>query len=390
VRVLVAPDGFTGTLSAPEAARAVADGWLAARPGDEVDLCPLSDGGPGFLDVLEAAAPGARRVRVPVTGPLGEQRTTSLLVLADGTAAVESALACGTALLPPGPAADRDALAATTAGVGHLLAAARTTGARRVLVGLGGSATTDGGAGALAVLGAASDAAAERLVRGGGGLSGVVAADLPGLAALRLAWRGIDLVVASDVDVPLHGPHGAARGFGPQKGASAADVEVLEAALAQWEAAVEGADPGVRGLGSRPGAGAAGGLGHGLAVLGGRRVAGALAVAEAVDLARRAAAADVVVTGEGCLDWQSLRGKVVAQAAACAASAGTPVVAVAGQVRLDAQQVADGGLALARAVAHDEASLAASLASPGPALAAAVSEVAASWAARASAAPGRA
>jgi len=387
VRVLVAPDGFTGTLSAPEAARAVADGWLAARPGDEVDLCPLSDGGPGFLDVLEAAAPGARRVRVPVSGPLGEQLTTSLLVLADGTAAVESALACGTALLPPGPAAERDALAATTAGVGHLLAAARTARARRILVGLGGSATTDGGAGALAVLGAASDDAAERLVRGGGGLAGVVAADLPGLAALRLAWRGIDLVVASDVDVPLHGPHGAARGFGPQKGASAADVEVLEAALAAWEAAVEGADPGARGLGAQPGAGAAGGLGHGLAVLGGRRVPGALAVAEAVDLARRAAAADVVVTGEGCLDWQSLRGKVVAQAAACAASAGTPVVAVAGQVRLDAQQVADGGLALARAVAHDEASLAASLASPGPALAAAVSEVAASWA---PAAPGRA
>ncbi len=385
MRVLVAPDGFTGTLTAPEAARAAADGWLSARPGDEVDLCPMSDGGPGFLDVLESSG-GGRRVRVPVSGPLGEPVTASLLVLDDGaTVALEVALACGTALLPPGPVAERDALAAGSAGVGHLLAAARTQGPRRVLVGLGGTASTDAGAGALAVLGAAGGTlAAPRvlpgvLLGGGGGLGGVSAHDLAGLADLRRAWAGIELVVASDVDVPLLGEHGAARGFGPQKGASADDVEVLEAALAAWVAAVENADPGTAGLADLPGAGAAGGLGHALSLLGGRRTAGADAVARAVGLDARAARADVVLTGEGCLDWQSLRGKVVARAARAAAAAGVPAVAVAGRVVLAPGQAEPAGLALVRAVARDDAELRESLARPAASLAASVAQVAAAW-----------
>ncbi|MGQ7296326.1 glycerate kinase [Quadrisphaera sp. KR29] len=380
MRVLVAPDGFTGTLSAPQAARALADGWLSARPGDEVDLCPLSDGGPGFLDVLEAAAPASRRLRVGTTGPLGDPVTAPVLVLEeDGgrVVAVESALACGTALLPPGPAGERDALAATTAGVGPLLAAARAAGARRVLVGLGGSATTDGGAGALAALAGS----AEPLLTGGGGaLRRLRGAHLGWLPALRAAWGGVDLVAATDVDVPLLGPHGAARGFGPQKGASPADAALLEAALAAWRDAVEEVCPEARGLDREPGAGAAGGLGHGLLVLGGRREGGALAAARAVGLAQRAARADVVLTGEGCLDWQSLRGKVVAQVASVAAAAGAPVLAVAGQVRLDAAQAAAGGLALARAVVEDPRELEASLAAPGPALSARTAQVAARWA----------
>ncbi|TNM68321.1 glycerate kinase [Streptomyces sp. NP160] len=382
MRVLVAPDGFTGTLSAPEAARALADGWLSARPGDEVDLCPLSDGGPGFLDVLEAAAPASRRLEVPTTGPLGGPVTAPVLLLGGTTttAAVESALACGTALLPPGPAAERDALAATTAGVGALLAAACGAGAQRVLVGLGGSATTDGGAGALATLAGAPDAV---LASGGGSLRGVRGDHLAWLADLREAWAGVDLVAATDVDVPLLGPHGAARGFGPQKGASPADADLLEEALAAWRDAVEEACPAAAGLADLPGAGAAGGLGHGLLVLGGRREAGARAVARAVGLAERAAAADLVLTGEGCLDWQSLRGKVVAQAAEVAAGAGVPVVVVAGQVRLDAAQAAAGGLALARAVVERPEELEASLAAPGPALAARTAQVALTWPQRA-------
>lgn len=380
MRVLVAPDGFTGTLSAPEAARALADGWLSARPGDEVDLCPLSDGGPGFLDVLEAAAPASRRVEVPTTGPLGDSVTAPVLLLESTgttTAAVESALACGTALLPPGPAAERDALAATTAGVGLLLAAARAAGAQRVLVGLGGSATTDGGAGALAAL---AGAAGAPLARGGGSLAGVRREHLAWLPDLRASWDGVDLVAATDVDVPLLGPHGAAHGFGPQKGASTAEADLLEQALAAWRDAVEGADPAAGGLADRPGAGAAGGLGYGLLVLGGRREAGALAAARAVGLAQRAAAADVVLTGEGCLDWQSLRGKVVAQAAEVGAAAGVPVVVVAGQVRLDGAQAAAGGIALARAVVEHPRELEASLAAPGPALSARTAQVAAGWA----------
>lgn len=382
MRVLVAPDGFTGTLTAPEAAQALADGWLSARPGDEVDLCPLSDGGPGFLDVLEAAAPSSRRLAVETTGPLGGPVTAPVLLLEGPTttAAVESALACGTALLPPGPAAERDALAASTAGVGPLLAAARSAGAQRVLVGLGGSATTDGGAGALAALAGAGGGA---LTRGGGPLRDVRADDLPWLAALGASWGGVDLVAATDVDVPLLGPHGAARGFGPQKGASPADADLLEEALAAWRDAVEAADPAAAGLAEVPGAGAAGGLGYGLLVLGGRREAGALAVSAAVGLAERAAAADVVLTGEGCLDWQSLRGKVVAQAARVGASAGVPVVVVAGQVRLDAAQAAAGGLALARAVVERPGELEASLAAPGPALSARTAQVALTWSQRA-------
>ncbi|TXR52772.1 glycerate kinase [Quadrisphaera setariae] len=389
MRVLVAPDGFTGTLTAPEAARALADGWLSARPGDEVDLCPLSDGGPGFLDVLEAAAPASRRVLVETTGPLGEPVSAPVLLLegATTTAAVESALACGTALLPPGPPAERDALAATTAGVGALLAAARAalpaSGSGRVLVGLGGSATTDGGAGALAALAGGAGASRHLLARGGGALRGVRAGHLPWLPALRASWSGVDLVAATDVDVPLLGPHGAAHGFGPQKGASPADEHVLEEALAAWREAVEGADPTSRGLAEEPGAGAAGGLGYGLLVLGGRRQAGARAVAEAVDLAQRAAAADVLLTGEGCLDWQSLRGKVVAQVAEVGTAAGTPVVVVAGQVRLDAALVAAGGLALAQAVVEHPRELEASLAAPASALAARTAQVALTWPRRA-------
>ncbi|MBC3762355.1 glycerate kinase [Quadrisphaera oryzae] len=386
MKVLVAPDGFTGTLTASEAARSMADGWLAARPGDEVDLCPLSDGGPGFLDALEAASPASRRLPVTTTGPLGEPVTAPVLLL-DGpttTAAVESALACGTALLPPGPAVERDALAASTAGVGPLLAAALAglgvSGTGRVLVGLGGSATTDGGAGALAALAGVDDA---RLTRGGGALRGVRAEDLPWLPALRAAWAGVDLVAATDVDVPLLGAHGAARGFGPQKGASPADADLLEEALTAWRDAVEGAEPAARGLAGTAGAGAAGGLGLGLLVLGGRREAGALAVAEALGLQRRAAAADLVLTGEGCLDWQSLRGKVVARAAEVGRRAGVPVVVVAGQVRLGPAQVAGAGLALARAVVERPEELAASLASAGPALAARTAQVAQRWPQRA-------
>ena len=369
MRVLIAPDGFTGTLSAPEAARALAAGWAAARPGDELDLLPLSDGGPGFVAVLHGAL-GGRLLPVDARGPLGAPVRAPVLLVGT-TAYVESALACGSALVD---ADERDPLAAATTGVGQLLAAARDAGATRVVVGLGGSGTTDGGAGLLAALGAGPEAV---LGRGGGALAGVGPGDLPGLAGVRASWASVEVVAASDVDVPLLGPTGAAHGFGPQKGADPAQVARLErglAALAEAVAGVLGED-----LAALPGAGAAGGLGFGLACLGGSRAAGAGAVADAVGLAGRVAAADLVLTGEGSLDWQSLRGKVVAEVARTGAPAGVPVVAVAGQVRLGPGEAEAAGLARAVAVARTPAEVPAALADPAATLAARVRELAAGW-----------
>ncbi len=352
MRVLLAPDGFTGTLTAREAAEAVALGWRRSRPGDDLDLCPMSDGGPDFVEVLHAALGGALH-EVVATGPLGDPVTARVL-LAGRTAFVESALVCGSALVPP---SRRDPVAASTAGVGQLLEAALATGAEQVLVGLGGSCTTDGGAGALAALGAG--------------------ADLHRLPQVQQRWQGVDLVLASDVDVPLLGPRGAARGFAPQKGATPAQVEVLEARLTAWAdraAQVLGRD-----LREVPAAGAAGGLGFGLLLLGARTGGGARAVADAVGLTERAARADVVVTGEGSLDWQSLRGKVVAEVIARSRAAGTPVVAVAGQVGLSAAEVDGAGLAAAVAVAAAPGQVAGALADPRGTLAAKVAEVARAW-----------
>jgi glycerate 2-kinase len=370
VRVLVAPDGFTGTLTASQAAQALAEGWSAARPGDDVELCPLSDGGPGYVAVLHEAL-GGRLLDVAARGPLGAPATAAVLLAPDGTAHVESAQACGSALVP---AAQRDALAASTGGVGQLLAAARDAGAERVLVGLGGSGTTDGGAGMLAALGAGPP---DVLGRGGGGLAGITPADLAGLPAVRAAWAGVRLLAASDVDVPLLGPRGAAHGFAPQKGADAAAVERLEAALAAFARAAQhvvGED-----LASAAGAGAAGGLGFGLFLLGGARTPGAAAVADAVGLVERARGCGLVLTGEGSLDWQSLRGKVVAQVAAAGREAGVPVVAVAGQVRLTPAQARAAGLAGACAVAGSPQEVAAALADPGATLAERTRRLAASW-----------
>ena len=369
MRVVIAPDGFTGTLSAPEAARAMAEGWAAARPHDEVELLPLSDGGPGFVEVLHGAL-GGRLVPVAAHGPLGAPLEVPVLLVGT-TAYVESALACGSALVP---LAERDPMAASTAGVGELLAAARAAGATRVVVGLGGSGTTDGGAGLLAALGAGP---AVVLARGGGALSGVVPGDLAGLAAVRAAWSGVEVVAATDVDVPLHGPLGAARGFGPQKGAGPEQVQQLErglGALARAVAAVLGED-----LAAVPGAGAAGGLGLGLFCLGGARAAGAGAVADAVSLAARVGAADLVLTGEGSLDWQSLRGKVVAEVARTGAAAGVPVVAVAGQVRLEPGQGEAAGLTRAVAVARTPAEVPGALADPAGTLAARTRALAEGW-----------
>ena len=269
-------------------------------------------------------------------GPLGAPVPAALLLADDGaarTAYVEAAQACGLHLCPPGTRAGPG----DDGGVGTLLAAARDAGATRVVVGLGGSGTNDAGAGMLAELlvGAGADPAdplVTRLVGGGDALRGLVAADLGPLAAVRRAWAEVGLVVASDLDIGLLGFHGASPGHAAAKGATPEQAQALERCLGDFAAAATAA----LGLDAKitavPGAGADGGLGFALLLLGATRVPGAAAVADAVGLAGRVRAADLVVTGEGCFDWQSLRGTVVAGVARAALDVGTPAVVVAGQV----------------------------------------------------------
>ncbi|WP_066163288.1 glycerate kinase family protein [Gordonia hydrophobica] len=304
-RVVIAPDEFGGTLTAPEAAQAIADGWLRACPDAEVRLLPQSDGGPGFVDVLAAAGIG-RLVPVAAVGPLGGPVAGNLL-LDEDTVYLESAQFCGLHLIAaPGPDS-RTAWEASTDGLGMALDAAVAAGARRIVVGLGGSATTDGGRGACEALGG-WDRTRERL-------------------------RGVDLVAATDVTNPLLGPTGAAAVFGPQKGADPQTVRRLEERLAAWAATMAHDGPPIV---HEAGAGAAGGLGAFLLALGGRRRAGAAVVAEATRRAEQIAAADVVVTGEGRYDAQTAFGKVAAAVAADAATAGVDVLVIAGQVTDDA------------------------------------------------------
>lgn len=390
VRILLAPDCFTGTLTAREAADAMAEGWGRGAPHDDVAVLPLADGGPGFLDAVHAGL-GGELVPVTVAGPTGAG-TPALVLLVEGdagrTAYLEAAQAIGLHLVPPD---QRDPTRTTSVGLGELLAAAVDMDARRVVVGLGGSGTNDGGAGALAGVGLASP----RLRAGGGALGGLVADDLDGLVELRRRWASVDLVAAVDVDVPLLGLHGASAGFAAQKGATPEQAQELERCLGHLAALVgeavardrhrrdllAPADPraSARTLSQASGAGAAGGAGFGLAALGARLLPGSSVVADAVGLARAVGSADVVVTGEGTLDWQSLHGKVVHAVAAEGLRHGVPVVAVAGQVLLGRREWSAAGLAGAYAVAERPADVPAAMADPRRTLAARVERVARTW-----------
>ncbi|MDQ1704913.1 MAG: glycerate 2-kinase [Frankiaceae bacterium] len=334
MRVVVAPDSFGGTLSAVEAATAVADGWHEVAPDDDVVLLPLSDGGPGFVDVLGASLGGDRRP-CTVCGPLGASTAAEVLVVGD-VAYVEAAHAAGLHLLDVN---ERDPRRTTTFGVGELVTVA-AAGVNRVVVGLGGTATNDGGAGLWAALGAEPSA----LLRAGGG----ALVDLPEVFPPHPLPAGV--VVATDVDNPLLGPNGASAVYGPQKGAGRAAVLDLDDALRRWAELVE-AVTGWQGLRDQPGAGAAGGLGFGLLALGAAQASGFGVVADALGLAGRLAGADLLVTGEGSFDSQSLRGKVVSGAAAAAQQAGLPCIVIAGQVAVGRQDAAAAGVDDAYAVA---------------------------------------
>ena len=330
LRVLIAPDCFGDTLTAVEAAQAIAVGWQQSRHGDELTLAPQSDGGPGFVGVLASRlgelrhhlvcgpldAPGAESVDAewvfdPVTDP------------SRPTAYIECAQACGLTLLGGAPTV-QTAQDAHTYGVGQLVDAALAAGATRIAVGLGGSSTTDGGRGMISALG--------------------------GLDAARQRFAGIDLIVASDVEHPLLGPRGAAYVFGPQKGADPATVEVLERRLTDWSAELNRIAGRV--VSDDPGAGAAGGLGAALLALGGHRESGAAIIAEFTRLADDVAVAELIITGEGRFDDQSLHGKVVSALSNGAQAHQVPVLVLAGQVTLDTPTLQKAGIIAAFAIAE--------------------------------------
>jgi glycerate 2-kinase len=317
VQVLIAPGSFKGSASAAAAAAALARGWLTVRPGDQVTRLPLADGGEGTLDVLAAAVAGARWRRARVTGPAGSPVHCRWLQLPGEVAVAELARTSGLALL-----ARPDPMRAHTAGLGEVLGRALRHGARRILVGLGGSASTEGGTGALAALGARFlDAAGQPLPPGGGALAMLAGADMR-----RLRPPPEDGVAClADVTAPLLGPGGAAAVYGPQKGANPPQVARLEAGLARL-ARVLGGDP------DAPGAGAAGGTGYGLAAAWGAVIVpGAAELGRLAGLDRALDAADLVITGEGRFDATSLTGKTPGTVIGAAGAAGVPVALVAGQ-----------------------------------------------------------
>jgi len=321
MRVVVAPDSFKGSLGARDAAAALAEGWREARPGDELVCLPLADGGEGTLQVLAASDAAARWHPVQVTGPDGRAVASRWLELRDATACIELALASGLPLM-----AALDPLGAQTTGAGQLIADAAAAGARRIVIALGGSASTDGGTGALTALGARFlDGARRQLPPGGGGLNGLAAADLTGL---RPPPPG-GVTCLSDVRAPLLGPGGAAAVFGPQKGADAAQIAILEAGLARLALAL-GGDPGA------PGAGAAGGTGYGFAAAWGASIVpGAAELSRLAGLDEQLSRADVLLTGEGRYDATSADGKITGAVLAAAGRAGVRAGLAAGAIAAD-------------------------------------------------------
>lgn len=325
MRVLIAPDKFAGTLTAPEAARAIAEGWHLCKPDDVLTLAPMADGGPGFVDVL-AESLGGQILAATVHGPLGVEVPLSILKVG-ATVYIETAQACGIDLV-----SERKPIHATTYGVGEAIHAALDAGADRIVLGLGGSATNDGGAGMLGALGAEANVP---LDRGPGSLAGIVDCDL---SAVRQRLGGTELVIATDVDLPLLGMFGATKTFGPQKGLDDSDIMRVDGILDAFVIAACGAAPSERRAADAKGAGAAGGLGFALLLLGASRVSGIELVAESTKLAEQAARNDLVVTGEGTFDYSSRAGKVVYGVAQAAAAAARPCIVLAGNVSVGSRE----------------------------------------------------
>jgi glycerate 2-kinase len=384
VRVLIAPDSFGSTLGPIQAATAMAEGWSRGAPHDELELLPLSDGGPGFLDVLSRAL-GGTTVATTVSDPLGREVPAAVLVVErDGrrTAYLEACQASGLHLLD---ADERDPGLASTWGVGQLLEAALEQGVAKIVVAVGGSATNDAGAGMLAALGAGP---ASVLARGGLALASAPDDALPGLADVVARFSGTEIVLATDDETPMLGLQGTSAVEAPRKGASPELAHALEGALGRFTDVVGRSLPSPpvellsgmpRRLDREPGAGAAGGLGYGLLALGARRVSGVAEVLRECGFGVAAARSDLVVTGAGKVDWSTMRGSVVAGVAAAALDTGRPAVLVAGECLVGRRETMTLGLAGTYAVADSRDEVEAMVADPVETLAARTARVARTW-----------
>jgi glycerate kinase len=362
MRVVIAPDKFAGTLTAGEAAAAIAQGWRRRVPHAEMVEVPMSDGGPGFLDVLSAAL-GGDLLAVTVPNPYGVPVPAAVLVHGS-TAYIESAQAVGLHLTA---VAERRPMHGSSRGVGELIRVAVGAGATRVVIGAGGTATNDGGAGLLAGLGATATGGV--LDAGPAGLTGLDSVDL---SAAIAATAGIEIVLASDVDTQLLGLVGATKTFGPQKGLGEEELLVADARLQRLAELTD------RKVATHKGAGAAGGIGFALLLLGAERVPGVDLVADAVGLADHLRGADLVVTGEGAFDFSSRAGKVAYGVAQVATAALVPCIALAGQVQIGSREMRALGIEAAYAVV-DRVGEDRAFAAPAEALAELAERVARTW-----------
>ena len=372
-RVVLAPDKFKGSLTAAEVGDALAAGMLDVLPGLDVIKLPVADGGDGT--VAAALSAGFEEIIVDAVGPTGEP-VQAAYALHGSRAVVELAAVVGLSMLPGGRL---DPLTSSTYGLGLVIADAIRRGAQTIVLGLGGSASTDGGAGMAQALGARLlDADGHDLSHGGGALQGLARLDL---RALRETLGSSSIMVASDVDNPLLGADGAAAVFGPQKGADTHQVEALERGVRRWSELVSRATG--RNEADRPGAGAAGGAGFAaLALLNAKIRPGIELILELVDFDRRIVGADLVVTGEGSLDDQSLAGKAPVGVARAAARSGVPVVAVAGRLQLSPQQLRQAGIEAAYALTDLEPDLNQCIANASPLLRRLGAHVAKEWLAK--------
>lgn len=396
--MLIAPDRYAGTLTAAEAASAIADGWSRSAPRDEVVLLPLSDGSAGFLDVLAAAAPGAgpQVLAVTVSDPWCDPVPATILVTetpgihgdlgSPGGGGTTAYLEASQVLAPHGRR-PRDPAHTTSRGVGELVAAALETGARRILLGVGPVgevATHDAGSGLLAALGVGGPGV---LDAGGMRLADLQARDLDGLSDLRARLRGVDLVLVTRDDLPLLGFQGASAVEAELKGASPGEGQLLEAAFGHWADLVTRVLPPATDLLTgrpirlerQPGAGVAGGLGHAVLALGGRVVDGAAFVAGRLGLDAAASRSHLLVTGEGSAGWRSLRRSVLTEVSGAGLRHGVPTVLVAGQVQIGRRDWMSAGLSGAYAVADRPERLADALADPAGTLAERAARVARTW-----------